>query len=170
MRTLLLGLLLLPLSACGLRLYQIPPEKRPIVTTHLYDASFEDLWSTAVAWFAEHNVKLEKIEKTSGFLSAVQPHLASDPAVDVGKIEASGSLYGRIHVEKSAEINMLIRGRDDGFTQLTVNVFGHYVATAWQGLLQANYSVQLSGHGVSTGLIEESVFEYCDKKLPAHKR
>jgi hypothetical protein len=163
MRTIIPALLLAcTLIGCG-SFYQIPPPDKEIDKSRVYDKPFEVVWSAAVDWFASHNVIIDKIEKSSGLITAKYQMVVGNKAFDAGEIHATG-LYKDLTVEYHAAINMLLRPETPERTSVTVNLFGNVRAVAFWGWLSRKGPYILDGKCVSTGNLEKSVFEFIDSR------
>ncbi len=136
-----------------------PPAKRPIEKSRIHSVSYERAWLRAVDWFADHNVTIEKIEKSSGLLTAKYLVEANDGYLDCGDISAIGTL-GRPDVEKFGSLNVTIRETAEDSTKVNVNFFGEFqlrALDAWDGRL-----VTSKGRCASTGKLEKSIHSYID--------
>jgi hypothetical protein len=138
-----------------------PPAKRTIEQTRVLAEPFDPVWAKSVSWFAAHNVTIEKIEKPSGLITAKYQLAVKDDVLDAGRIWTTGLIYSGPVVDKFAFINVFVRSLGERQTEVTVNVFGSFEATAWWGWLQANLPpIMLCGKCVSTGVLEESFFAF----------
>jgi len=134
-----------------------PPVKYSIEKTKSYSISYEKIWIRAVDWFADHDVTIEKIEKSSGLLTAKYLIEANDEYLDCGNIEATGTLGSPV-IDKYGSLNVTVRSIDDNTTKVNVNFFGEYkleARDAWDGR-----RVTSKGRCVSTGKLEKSILAY----------
>lgn len=163
MKTILTApILALLLVGCG-SFYQTPPGERQFEQSRVYDKAFDYVWSRAVDWFATHNVVIDKIEKSSGLITAKYQVLVGDKMLDPGVIHATGWYYEPT-VEYHAALNMLLRSESPDKTRVTVNLFGNFHAIAYWGLLAKNGPDSLDGKCVSTGELERSVFQFIENR------
>lgn len=128
--------------------------------TRTYQIPFEKAWVRAVDWFADHNVTIDKVEKSSGLITAKYLLKTSDSYLDCGKIETSGTL-GPARIESYAALNVTVRGISENETKVNANVFGEYKLDgkdAWDGR-----SVTSSGRCVSNGNLEKDILNYIAK-------
>lgn len=134
-----------------------PPTARNIDRTQTYSLSFDKTWNRAVDWFADHNITIDKIEKTSGLLSAKYLLNASDKQLDCGEINTSGFL-GTPVIKKYLAINLTVREVDTTTTKVNVNSFGEFQLSgndAWDARL-----ITSDGRCLSTGEIEASILKF----------
>ena len=114
--------------------------------------NYEKVWTRAVDWFADHNVTIEKIEKSSGLLTAKYLIETNDNYLDCGQIKATGVL-GDPNIERYGSLNLTVRQVDENSTKVNVNFFGELKLAAndaWDGRL-----VTSNGKCVSTGNLEK---------------
>lgn len=132
-------------------------------TDHNFDRSqtykipFEKVWVSAVDWFADHNVTIEKIEKGSGLITAKYLLKASDAYLDCGKIEVNGTL-GPARIQSFGSLNVTVRSVNENETKVNANFFGEYKLEgkdAWDGRL-----IAAGGRCVSTGNLEKDILKY----------
>ena len=122
-----------------------------------YPQPFEKVWISSVDWFADHNVTIEKIEKSSGLLTARYLIKTNDTYLDCGKPEATGTL-GPPKIDCFGALNVTIRSLGVNETKVNVNFFGEYkfeARSAWNGRLIVG-----NGRCVSTGQIEKEILGY----------
>jgi len=134
-----------------------PPAKHSIEKSRTYSLSYEKTWIRAVDWFADHDVTIEKIEKTSGLLTAKYLIKANDEYLDCGEIKVSGTLGGPI-IDQYGSLNVTVREVNSDSTKVTVNFFGEFklkANDAWDGRI-----VTTNGRCVSTGVLENSILTY----------
>jgi len=125
--------------------------------TRTYNQPFEKIWVSSVDWFADHNVTIEKIEKSSGLLTARYFLKANDTYLDCGKPEATGTL-GAPKIDSFGSLNVTVRSLGASETKVNVNFFGEYkleARDAWDGHLIVG-----GGRCVSTGQMEREVLNY----------
>jgi len=133
------------------------PTERTFVRSETYKIPFEKAWVRAVDWFADHNVTIEKIEKSSGLITAKYLLKASDDYLDCGKIEATGTL-GPARIQSYGALNVTVRSISENETKVNANFFGEYKLDgndAWDGRL-----ITASGRCVSTGNLEKNILKY----------
>jgi hypothetical protein len=150
------------LVGCG-SFYQTQPVERQFEKSRVYDKPYDFVWSRAVDWFATHNVIIDKIEKSSGLITAKYQVVVGNKTLDPGEIHATG-LYHEPTVEYHAALNMLLRSESPERTKVTVNLFGNFHAIAFWGLLAKNGPDTLDGKCISTGNLEKTVFEFIEDK------
>jgi hypothetical protein len=156
MKVLVIASALVLISSCA-NIKTQPPLKQDIVKSKSYSISYEKAWIRAVDWFADHNVTIEKIEKSSGLLTAKYLIEANDKYLDCGNIKATGTLNGYV-VDKNGSLNVTVRLIDDDTTKVNVNFFGEYVLRAndsWDGR-----QITAKGLCLSTGNLETSILSY----------
>jgi hypothetical protein len=122
-----------------------------------FNLPYETTWIKAVDWFADHDVTIEKIEKTSGLLTAKYLIKANDEYLDCGHIEATGTLEEPT-IEKLGSLNVTVREIGANTTKVNVNFFGEFKLTArdaWDGR-----PIRGEGRCVSTGELEKSILDY----------
>lgn len=122
-----------------------------------YSQPFEKVWVSSVDWFADHNVTIEKIEKSSGLLTARYLLKTNDSYLDCGKPEATGTL-GAPKIDSLGSLNVTVRSLGTNETKVNVNFFGEYkleARDAWDGR-----PVIASGRCISTGQIEREILNY----------
>jgi hypothetical protein len=159
------AVLLLLMVGCSHAIVVTPPAERNITKQRTFEKSYDFIWSRAVAWFAGNNVVIEKIEKNSGLITAKYLLRLDDGFLDPGKIETSG--YGwsskDLDIKHYASINILVRNDGPEKTTVSVNIFGHFDAEGYYGLIEKMGPVKASGNSVSTGKLEASVFNFLAK-------
>ena len=146
----------LVLTACA-NIKVTSPVQKEIARSKVYDLEYEQTWIRAVDWFADHNVQIEKIEKTSGLITAKYSIRDNDGFLDCGDIKVSGTLNGA-NVHKYGSLNVTVRNRGERSTRVNVNFFGEFELSAndaWDGRL-----VKTHGECVSNGRLEKSVLDY----------
>ena len=156
MKTVFLILIASTLTGCA-SVNVTPPQQHSFDTNREYSLPFEKAWVRAVDWFADHNEKKKKIEKSSGLLTAKYLIEANSRLLDCGDIQVSGTL-GSNNIEKYGSLNVTVRERGDEKTRVNVNFFGEYklqAKDAWDGRIVTN-----SGRCVSTGSLESSILNY----------
>lgn len=156
MKLILSGLLIILLTGCANVNIQ-PPVKHSIEKSRSYQISYEKAWIRAVDWFADHDVTIEKIEKSSGLLTAKYLIEANDKYLDCGNIKATGTL-GDPSIEKYGSLNVTVRETNNNTTKVNVNFFGEFklkANDAWDGRL-----ITTKGRCVSTGKLENSILSY----------
>ena len=136
----------------------IAPVEQTFRKSQTFLIPYESVWLRAVDWFADHNVVIEKIEKSSGLLTAKYVLGTNDSYLDCGRVRFDGTYNTR--VERFGSLNVTVRLLSDSETKVTVNFFGEYRATAqdvWDGR-----RVSATGRCVSTGRLERTVLEYIE--------
>lgn len=161
MKAYVVVLTILPAAVgCAGYLTQTPPVEKQFEKSRVFDLNYDSTWSRAVDWFASHNVVIDKIQKESGLITArYQVHLW-EGTMDHGAIQKHGSGTEDPTYEYQASLNMLVTSEERGKTKVAVNVFGTFRATTYWGLLARNGPVILDGKCVSTGVLEQSVFDF----------
>ncbi len=131
-----------------------PPSTRNVETGRVYNLPYDRAWTEAVDWFAGTNIKIEKIEKSSGLLTAKYSLAAPKKYLDCGTFEVTGN-QGGVNIERQGDLNVTVRKVDELRTRVNVNFFGEfrlYTSDAWDGR-----PISRSGRCVSTGLLEYSI-------------
>jgi len=130
----------------------------------IFSASYDEVWAGAVDWFAEHDILIDKIEKTSGLLTAKKKiKVEGGQLLDCGQINISGTLGGKYRLDGYATINLTVHSKGQRKTQVMVNLFGKYefqARDAWNGM-----PVSDEGDCVSTGRLEKSIFSFIANKI-----
>lgn len=155
-------LVLAALCGCTHAIVITPPAQRDIIKHRTFEKSYDFIWSRAVAWFAGNNVVIEKIEKDSGLITAKYLLRLDDGFLDPGKIDTSGYGWGPedLDIRHYASINILVRNDGPEKTTVSVNIFGHFDAEGYYGLIEKQGPVKASGSSISTGKLEASVFDF----------
>lgn len=156
MKKIAIGLLTVSMAGCA-SINVTGPASYTYDRSRTYQIPYEKAWIRAVDWFADHNVSIEKVEKSSGLITAKYLLKASDAYLDCGKIEVSGTL-GPARIESYAALNVTVRAVSENETKVNANVFGDYNLEgrdAWDGR-----SVKSSGRCVSNGNLEKSILDY----------
>lgn len=118
---------------------------------------YDKAWSSAIDWFADHNVQISKISKESGLITAKYTLNTDDSYLDCGKIEITGTI-GTDRVDRLGTLNVTVRELPKNQSKVRVNLFGEYaiqVVDAWDGR-----HLSYSGKCTSTGMLESSIFNY----------
>jgi hypothetical protein len=134
-----------------------PPVQQSIEKSKSYSLTYEKAWIRAVDWFADHDVKIEKIEKSSGLLTAKYFIEANDEYLDCGDIKATGTI-GRPVVDKYGSLNVTVREINKNSTKVNVNFFGEFklkANDAWDGR-----PIATNGRCISTGKLEKNILAY----------
>ena len=153
------------LSICSLLLFVAgcasvsvePPQARDTERSRSYSLPFEQTWTRAVDWYADHNVTIEKIQKESGLLTAKYMLEADDKYLDCGSIRTQGFI-GEPEISRSGSLNLTVRRIDEGSSRVNVNFFGEFDLKgndAWDGR-----RVDHEGRCISTGLLERKILDY----------
>ncbi len=156
MKLLLSSIMVILLVGCASVNVQ-PPVEHSIDKSRTYSLSYEKTWIRAVDWFADHDVTIEKIEKSSGLLTAKYLIKANDEFLDCGDIKTTGTLGSPI-IDKYGSLNVTVRELNNNSTKVNVNFFGEFklkAKDAWDGRL-----VTTKGRCVSTGKLESSILTY----------
>lgn len=144
------------LSGCA-NVHVTQPEARSIERSKTFDMPFASTWINAVDWFADHNVSIDKIEKTSGLLTAKYAVEVDQNYLDCGTVKHKGLLKEPI-VSRTGTLNVTVREVSQSASRVNVNFFGEYQLQgldAWDAR-----PVIHSGPCKSTGLIEKSILQY----------
>ena len=156
MKPVLIGLLAMGVISCA-SIKVEPPTQGEFEQSRSYNLPYEKVWIRAVDWFADHNVTIEKIEKTSGLLTAKYLIAANENYLDCGNINVSGIL-GDPKTRQYGSLNLTVREIDSQNAKVKANFFGNYTLEAndaWDGRL-----ITFSGHCISTGNIEQSILSF----------
>lgn len=150
------------LVACSGTMHITPPEYRQVQNSYSYRVSYDQAWLLVVDWFAENNVTIDKIEKTSGFISAKYNIRLHPNALDCGEIKVS-ILATLQRYEETANVNVTVRPVDANNTKVNVNISGSYEGMGhdhgW------GKKLPFSGPCVSTGEFEKSVANFISTRL-----
>jgi len=153
----LFALLPLPLGACALQWEHTPAPQPTLQNSRLIDRPFEDAWSRAVAWFATNNLTIEKVEKPSGLITARSPNPVSPEVVDIGDLKVIRAIEDP-QVFRFMQINVLLQPRSERQTDVTVSVFGSFLARARD--VMSGKLHEFGGPAVTTGSVEDSLFRH----------
>lgn len=153
--------------SCAVQLHWDPPAPRTTTAKKVFDHPFDAVWSRCVAWFASHNITIEKIEKPSGLITASCGPMAAGTYLNTGRVWATGTVYAGPLIEHSqVDVNVLVRPITDQGTEVTMNVFGSWRATAYWGVLSPNPPpTVLTGPSTSTGVLENQFFQFLSPEL-----
>jgi len=144
----LLGTLLV--SACA-SASVTPPADANIAKAQELPLPFETAWSRTVDWFANNNITIDKIEKSSGLITAKYSLAVDKNLLDCGNIKFAG-IVGEPQIERLGSFNVTVRSDEPSTSRVTANFFGEFRAVAldaWDGR-----PVVLEGRCNSTGAIE----------------
>ena len=156
MKIIKFGFIVLLVSGCA-SVYVYPPANHSFEKSRSYSLSYEKVWIRAVDWFADHNVTIEKIEKSSGLITAKYLIAANDRYLDCGNVNAK-SIVGSPKIDKYVSLNVTVRSIDQSTTKVNVNVFGEYQLSAVEIFWERTFTA--SGRCVSTGKLEENILAY----------
>ncbi len=143
-----------------------PPDKQSFEKSRSYPLSYEKVWISAVDWFADHDVAIEKIEKSSGLLTAKYLIEASDEYLDCGDIKTV-SIYNT-KIDKYGSLNITVRSIDQNTTKVKVNFFGEFKLNGKD--LWTEKTVTSNGRCISTGKLEKSILEYINREHRRERR
>jgi len=118
--TLALALMTAACSSVGSKNVQ----QAQVTNSVVYNESFDTVWEDAIEWFAINNIPIDKIDKESGLLTSEYGLGANQDIVNCGEPTGNIGLYTAKFDGTYANINVLIRQRDNG-TRATINVFGN---------------------------------------------
>ena len=156
MKNIFLFIAILSLVGCA-TVKITPPVDNKIERTRTVNKDFEATWIKAVDWFAEHNVTIDKIEKSSGLITAKYLLKADSKHLDCGEIETSGFL-GEPIIHRNGMLNLTVREISKRTTRATVNFFGRFTLEgrdSWDSRI-----VTAEGNCISTGILEDSILDY----------
>jgi len=156
MKALSIFMVALVLQSCA-SVNVAPPLAIERERSRTYVMNFDKTWTRAVDWFADHNVSIEKIEKTSGLLTAKYVLETNSTYLDCGKIDVQGVL-GQPTIRRLGSLNVTVRLTSDTTTTVNVNFFGEFdlrARDAWDGR-----TINSEGKCVSTGDLERKILDY----------
>ena len=160
MRKIIALFLIITLSGCT-RLTIDPPSKYQVESSRIYSKPYEAVWLSAVDWFADHNVVIEKIEKESGLITAkYQIDVSNSEYLDFGEVDDKG--VWDYHVNKHASLNITVRNKGEMKTKVNINFFGSFDLRAheiWWG-----QNIRETGNAVSTGKLETNILDYIENQ------
>lgn len=159
MKKLVIGILATSLVGCA-NIKVTEPAEHVFDRSQTFKIPFEKVWVSAVDWFADHNVTIEKIEKESGLITAKYLLKASDAYLDCGTIEVNGTL-GPAQIQSLGSLNVTVRSVSDTETKVNANFFGEYKLNgrdAWDGS-----AISRDGRCVSTGNLEKDILKYISR-------
>lgn len=133
------------------------PVQRDVERSRTYNMEFDKTWNRAVDWFADHNVSIEKIEKSSGLISAKYLLPANQNDVDCGELKVVGTM-GKTNIVRYGALNLTVRPQAEKTTKVNVNFFGQMEVSS-KDLWDARPVGHIS-NCVSTGNIEKEVLNY----------
>ena len=160
MRILTLTVLAALLTGCA-NIQVSSPAPTQIDRSRTFDMPFEATWIGAVDWFADNNISIEKIEKSSGLLTAKYSLAVGENFLDCGKIQHSGLLRDP-EITRTGTLNVTVREVDKNKSRVNINFFGEYVVQgndAWDARV-----VTTSGKCSSTGQLEKSILSSMSQK------
>lgn len=131
-----------------------PPEQRNFNNSATFPLPFDTMWLRSVDWFADHNVAIDKIEKSSGLLTAKYQIRDSSNFLDCGDIKLSGTM-GKTTFKKYGTLNITVRPRSDDQAKVAVNFFGEFEIHAQDA--GSGDRVSYDGPCISTGVVEKSI-------------
>lgn len=160
MYKLLLILICLLLQGCASVEVSVP-QVNHFKKTQSYPMSFNAAWNRVVDWFADHNIVIDKIEKSSGLLTAKYLLTTNSAYLNCGKMKLHGFIK-RPEIMRFGALNVTIRKVNASRTRVHVNFFGKYKLKGrdvWDGS-----TVIREGRCVSTGQLEKSIFAFLGVK------
>lgn len=137
-----------------------PPKTYDVVKEMTYDKSFDDVWSLAIEWFANHGTPIKNMDKSSGFI-ATEYSLGTGQlnCLDCG-IPGENLLVAQRLDDPRGNFNILIKKIDENKVKVTINCF--FKATSkvyFDGRLTSTNSIDCN----STGLLEKEIIEFLGK-------
>lgn len=129
-------------------------------SSSVYKESFSTVWEDAIEWFAINNIPIDKMDKESGLLTSEYGLNVNQKIVDCGEPTGNMGLYKAKFDGMYANINVLIRERDNG-TRATMNVFGNAHVSLRNGYGLVGES---NSRCYSTGGLEESFHAFLSDK------
>lgn len=131
---------------------------------------FDDVWQSAVEWFATHNMPIKNIDKGSGLISTDYSLSANQVVRYMDCGASAGDLSGETRVERpTGNFNLLLRPLDPGSTRVGVNVFFSCTLSRYnyENLLSTNLVLQSSEHKdcSSTGVLEQEIWTHLQRPL-----
>jgi hypothetical protein len=134
-----------------------PPQRKEIERSRTYAMDFDKTWTRAVDWFADHNVSIEKIEKTSGLLTAKYLLETNDTYLDCGQMDIKGAVE-KPTIKRLGSLNVTVRSASHTATVVNVNFFGDFdlrVRDPWDGRI-----INREGRCISTGELEREILDF----------
>lgn len=156
MKRIAIMILVLTLSGCA-SVNIKPPTQHDFTKSKTFTKTYDETWIRAVDWFADHNVTIDKIEKSSGLLTAKYDLAVDSKYLDCGDIKPSPGLSNPT-LKRLGNLNVTVRKINQTETKVNVNFFGDWVLTAYNGWSESY--VRFNGNCVSTGTLEENVLSY----------
>lgn len=139
----------------------IPPEQSFISNDRTYNHSYDEVWKSAVDWFAESHLTIDKIEKESGLITAKYSLATTKTDLNCGDIQIVGLINPK--TIRTARLNVSIKEIDSASSQVRVNFNGQAVITghdSWdKRYIEENIDCE------STGEMEQSIFDYIELEL-----
>ena len=140
----------------GCSRYQ-PPKTYNVIKEMTYDKSFDDIWNTAIEWFATQGTPVKNMDKTSGFISTEYSLSTGQMnCLDCGVAGQALLAVQRLE-DPRGNFNLLIKKQPDGKTKVTVNCF--FKATSnvyYEGRITSSNVIDC----VSTGSLEKQILDY----------
>ena len=154
-----ISLITIVLNGCA-SLDVTPPISYDVERNRVYNMNYESTWLKSVDWFADHNVTIEKIEKTSGLITAKYRLQADETFLDCGNIQTRGTVEPEIN--RSGSLNVTVRENSDSQTTVNVNFSGDFEFFALD--VWTSRTITTSGVCVSTGEIERWILDFIGNK------
>ena len=148
-----LAALLIGCSGAG----QIPPQERQIQRSVTLDQSYEGVWSLVVEWFVLRGTPFDTMDKEDGVITSGSG-LRASYELDCGKAAGRVSYAAAKMENVRGQINVVVRERGEGKTQVLISVFG-----GAESVVRNMYGHAVSSakaECVSTGELEAELIEY----------
>ncbi len=154
MKKLLASLILLLSIGCSV--YK-PPKNYDIIKEMTFEKNFDEVWNSAIEWFATQGTPIKNMDKSSGFISTEYSLRTNQSGcLDCGTAANGGLLATHNITDPTGNFNILIKKISDTKTKVTVNCFFKAISTfSAVGKTQVN-----SFDCVSTGLLEKEILDY----------
>ena len=153
-KLILLLAVIIALTACA---RYTPPKQYRVIKERVYQATFDEVWSKIVKWFAVNNTPIKNIEKESGLIAtdyglAVSKYSSYADCGDAGPLTKI--------IKPTANFNVLVEKIEEYKTKVLITFV--VKATVEYYISSNNYSytdVECN----STGVLEKQILDYIEK-------
>ena len=137
--------------ACG-----APAVKHDFVNHRLLASDFQKTWNAVIDFFAENNVPIKTIDKSSGLIYA-EHQIFPETWIDCGQPSAYEGFS-----DYTGNFNVLVRGVDDSIQVRVTATFGTGVWSTT--LMGTKKSFKENRTSYSTGVIEQALLDYIEER------
>jgi hypothetical protein len=162
MTSIRVNLVLITVFASGCATASVTPPQQPThETSHVFQASYDDIWERAVDWFSESNIPIRQIEKASGLIASEHRLGADDEMLDCGEVSSGDEILR--DSERTAHLNVRVRRAGDD-VRVQMDVFGRAHFIFFNPMLSSTNRLEVP-RCESTGELEDSLFRYIRASL-----